>query len=152
MPGCGIMNMLSLTRTWIAPSNRSAFSLGFPSHWITSTFTHHRSTPDGHTMARWAMRDIAPPPGLSMRVMARLWPGARRLLRKIRMPMRFAGGHCTIFGLILVQHRFPALRPSAFLRQARQLLLPSRLPSCQTRHRHLHLQLHQPRRLQLPQV
>jgi hypothetical protein len=87
-------------------------------------------------MAPWAMLDIAAIPGLSISVMAQLRPGARRLLRKIRTRMRSAGERYIISGLIRAQRRSLALRPSAFLRQGRQLRLTSRLLSCQTRRQH----------------
>jgi hypothetical protein len=77
-------------------------------------------------MARWAIRDIAALPGLSTTTLEEVGLGARKPLRKIQMPMQFAGGHCIISGLMLTSRRNPALRSLVSLRPARQFLLQSR--------------------------
>jgi hypothetical protein len=51
--------------------------------------------------------------------------GARKPLRRIRTPTRYAGEHCTTSGLTLVDPRAVAVRTLAFLRLAHRFRSPS---------------------------
>ena len=76
-------------------------------HHLTSDFMRRLSIPAGQMMARWRARDIAARRGMLPRTQA-LSPGARKLLRRIRTPTRFASAHCITSGSMPISR--PILR------------------------------------------
>ena len=94
---------------------------------VTSGFTRRSNNPVGHMMAPREMPDIAAHRGMLPRTQA-LSPGARKLLRRIRTPTRFALAHCITSGLTQTNLRKVPMRRSASSRQGHLPLLRSRLP------------------------
>jgi hypothetical protein len=98
----------------------------------------HRGIRAGHTMGRWETLDTAAHHGTLVRTQAPS-PGAQKLLRPIRMPMRFAGQRCITSGSMQINRRRPPMRQWDTLRPARQRRLKSkRQAKAAVAHPHLH--------------
>ena len=98
------MNTLSITRIWIARFNPFSLPLGYPPDHMSNIGFH--APPQHPGFAQMAPREtpaIAAPHGMLIQRLQPLLPGARKLLRKTRTPMRFASALCTTSGSTLTQ-------------------------------------------------